>query len=429
MSGWQTRPRGREDRRAGVPRHFWWTWVCCALTLFAAATALGRGASPPRFQHLMGARDACLLAAPNGRFLVSVNPDMALIPASTLKILTSLTAYHYLGEGYHFKTDLYLDDAGNLKVKGYGDPLLISEVLARMATSLRQRLCPRPALIRDLVLDTSFFSPALHIPGVSQSFEPFDAPNGALCANFNTVAFRRRADGTYVSAEPQTPLLPSVMPRIREARESQGRILLTNSKSEAAFYMGHLFAYFLRQAGIQVTGKVRLGSIDPASDTLLLSYRSPFSLDDTISKLLAFSNNFIANQLLIASGAKAFGAPGSLAKGLTAARAYVGGHLGIKGVIIVEGSGISHKNHISARSLFRLLKVFSPHHGLMRQTARAYYKTGTLHGISTRVGFFKGPDQRLFPFVVMLNSSPQSMGRILDALYSMVQEQQQAPTH
>jgi D-alanyl-D-alanine carboxypeptidase/D-alanyl-D-alanine-endopeptidase (penicillin-binding protein 4) len=401
--------------------------VCCVLTLLAAATALGHGAPPLRLQRLMGARDACVLATPNGRFLVSIHPDMALIPASTLKILTSLTAYHYLGEGHRFKTDLYLDDAGDLKVKGYGDPLLISEVLARMATSLRQRLGPRPPVIRDLVLDTSFFSPTLHIPGVSKSFEPFDAPNGALCANFNTLAFRRRADGTYVSAEPQTPLLPSVMPRVRAARENQGRILLTNGKSEAAFYMGHLFAYFLRQAGIPVTGKVRLGSIDPASDRLLLSYRSPFSLDDTISKLLAFSNNFIANQLLITSGARAFGPPGSLAKGLRAARSYVVGQLGIKGVKIVEGSGISHKNHISARCLYRLLKVFSPHHGLMRQTTRAYYKTGTLHGISTRVGFFKGPDQRLFPFVVMLNSSPKSMGRILDALYGVVQKQR-APT-
>ncbi|MEZ4549093.1 MAG: hypothetical protein R2874_01050 [Desulfobacterales bacterium] len=46
----------------------------------------------------------------------------------------------------------------------------------------------------------------LRIPGtVEGSFEPYDAPNRALCVNFNTVNFKTRGR-TIVSAE-QTPLV------------------------------------------------------------------------------------------------------------------------------------------------------------------------------------------------------------------------------
>ncbi len=397
--------------------------VFCGWVVLSAVTALGVAPAPASLHRLMGARDACLLAAPDGRLLVSIHPDRPLVPASTLKILTALTAYHYLGEGYRFRTDFFMDAAGDLKVKGYGDPLLISEVLTQIAGAIRQRLGPTPPAIRNLVLDTSYFVPSLSIPGVTDSFQPYDAPNGALCANFNTVAFRRLSDGTYVSAEPQTPLLPSVLPRIREADQSHGRILLTERKSEAALYMGRLLAYFMGKSGIPVTGKVRLGTVNPATDRRLLSFVSPYSLDQTVAKLLAYSNNFIANQLLITAGAKAYGPPGTLEKGVRAAMTYATGPLAIRGIKIVEGSGISRENRVTARIQYRLLKVFFPHHGLMRQTEHSFYKTGTLEGISNRVGFFKGPDQRLYPFVVLLNGSPESMDRILDILYGVVMAQ------
>ena len=56
-------------------------------------------------------------------------------------------------------------------------------------------------------LDDTYFTQPLTIPGISSSSNPYDAPNGALCANFNTVFFKHSRDG-YASAEPQTPLLP-----------------------------------------------------------------------------------------------------------------------------------------------------------------------------------------------------------------------------
>jgi serine-type D-Ala-D-Ala carboxypeptidase/endopeptidase (penicillin-binding protein 4) len=363
---------------------------------------------------------ACYLADPDGRILVSVNCDQALIPASILKILTALTAYHYLGADHRFKTDLYLDSDDNLKIKGYGDPLLTSEVLASLAEAALAPLSSWHPGIQHLILDSSFFTEPLAIPGVSDSLEPYDAPNGALSANFNTVSFMSSNTGVFVSAEPQTPLVPSVLPRIQTSGLKEGRIPLSNRDNDVPLYLGELLAFHLTQRGIIFHKGIQQGSVNSASDRCILSFSSPYSLDDTLSKLMAYSSNFIANQLFLSIGAKAFGPPGTLEKGVRATRDYAENVLGISNLQIVEGSGISRENRVSARTMARLLQAFFPHRELMRQTEREYYKTGTMDGISTRAGFLKGDGGKLYPFVVMLNTKGQSMDRVMEKLHRII---------
>ena len=73
-----------------------------------------------------------------------------------------------------------------------------------MAADAAGRLGPAAELIVDLVVDDTYFADPLAIPGVAASSQPYDAPNGALCANFNTVNYATEA-GRRISAEPQTP--------------------------------------------------------------------------------------------------------------------------------------------------------------------------------------------------------------------------------
>ena len=185
----------------------------------------------------------------------SKNADTLLIPASTLKLLTSLAALHYLGEDFRFKTEFYLDPDQNLVIKGYGDPLLISEELKEIAKTLATHI----STYKDLVLDTSYFDEPLVIPGVTSSLQPYDSPNGALCVNFNTVFFKKNTTGKFVSAEPQTPLLPFVLPKIKASRLSQGRILLSSEDDECVQYAGHMFQYFLSENGAAGSGEIRVG--------------------------------------------------------------------------------------------------------------------------------------------------------------------------
>ena len=124
----------------------------------------------------------------------------------------------------------------------------------------------------------------------------------------------------------------------------------------------------------------------------------------------------MANQLIIACGAKAYGPPGTLEKGVQAASAYAQNILKIDNIRFVEGSGISRKNRMSAGSFYKILKAFAPYHFLMPRMGKAFFKTGTLSGINTRAGYIENKEGRLYSFVVLLNTPGKSPKPMMDIL-------------
>ena len=380
--------------------HPWRTRLLTAITVgLVLATAPVRAARPSPTAGL-GPRDALLVTTADGRTLAAHNPDRTLVPASTLKVVTALAARHYLGPDFRFHTDFYRDSEGRLLIRGYGDPLLVSEVLAEIAERLKERI---QTPITGILLDDRYFSQPLVIPGVSTSTNPYDAPNGALSVNFNTVNFETR-QGRLASAEPQTPLLPMVLGRIQASGLTRGRIVLSHHGHEAVRYAGALIRHFLREAGLRVEGPVGLAMHPSPGEQLVYRHVSPFNLDELVRRLMEFSNNFMANQLLITAGAQHYGAPGNIAKGARALNSYVTTVLGISDARLVEGSGISRQNRISARALTTALAHFEPYRHLLTHEADTYYKTGTLKGIRTRVGYIERPGNRPHRFVLLLNT-------------------------
>jgi D-alanyl-D-alanine carboxypeptidase/D-alanyl-D-alanine-endopeptidase (penicillin-binding protein 4) len=372
------------------------------------------------FETHIGPREAMLIADPDRRVLFSKNEQQPLIPASILKVLTALAALHYLGPDFRFKTEFYLDAHSNLKVKGYGDPLLISETLTEISLKLAQALHGEPNQLSNIVLDDSHFASPLVVPGIASSSQPYDAPNGALCANFNTVNFFHR-HGATISAEPQTPLVPFVMQTIRSSGLRQGRISLSSTNHENTRYVGHLLRHFLEQDGVMTHGKVQVGTVNNATDTLIRRHYSTFSLQDAIAFMLEHSNNFIANQILITMGVNVFGPPGTVRKGVSAVEAFTREVLGIRGIEIAEGSGISRDNRITANAMLRVLDAFQPYHKLMQQKGRLFYKTGSLSGVRTRAGYITTSGTDLYPFVVMINKPGKSPDRIVKMLARALQ--------
>jgi serine-type D-Ala-D-Ala carboxypeptidase/endopeptidase (penicillin-binding protein 4) len=360
-----------------------------------------------RLRSLVSPADAVLIVSPDGAVLAAINADGLLIPASILKVLTSLAALHYLGEAYRFPTDFFISPEGDLKVKGFGDPLLVSERLAGISGRLAEHI-PH---IKDLVLDDSHIAQPVVIPGRSRSGRPYDAPNGALCVNFNTVHFKRLND-RWVSAEPQTPLLESALPKIKASGHLEGRIILAATGGEGAHYAGELLRYFLERAGVRLSGKTMLGTVDPQVDRLLWRYESEDSLTTVIAGLLVHSNNYIANQLVLTMGAHRLGPPATLDKGMQVLHEYYQMTIGGQ-VHLVEGSGLSRQNRISAHSMMSLLEHFQPHCHLMRRDGRQWYKTGTLSGISTRAGYLDARSGGQYRFVVMINTPGRSTDRIM----------------
>ena len=395
------------------------TLLVIYVLMLRMATASAAADGFESIKSLIGPHDALIVSDSKGRTIISKNKNKKLVPASILKLLTSLVALHYLGPDYRYATEFYLDRHSNLKIKGFGDPLLISEIINDIAARLSE-LIGGSAVINDLVVDDSYFNQPLTIPGISSSSQPFDAPNGALCVNFNTVFFKHRKSG-YISAEAQTPLLPYAEKKIRARNLKNGRFILSHLENENTIYAGKLFQYFLKQHGVEFSGTVTPGRVNETEDKLIYRYSSRFSLTQIISKLLEHSNNFTTNQLFITSGLEALGPPGNLGKGVAAALGYTSNVLDIKNLSIVEGSGISRRNRISAHQMLRVLDEFEPHHRLMRKKGREFYKTGTLYGVNTRAGYIADGKGGLYRYVVMINTPGKSTKPIMRNLLKILE--------
>jgi D-alanyl-D-alanine carboxypeptidase/D-alanyl-D-alanine-endopeptidase (penicillin-binding protein 4) len=387
-----------------------------------------------------------VLADPKGHIILEENANIRFIPASTLKVFTALTALEYLGPDFHFRTDFFLDQHLNLKIKGQGDPLLTSREIRTISTHIGEILKKEHISdIQGLIVDASAFEKDITIPGTSRTLNPYDASVDALSANFNTVSFKTRHQEKWdvkhpassaqcpvpttqhpesnirnstkwISAEPETPLVPFVREMVARAGMAQGRIPLP--RGTAGLYAGHLFKWFLEGGGIKTGQEVTKGKVND-KDHLIFTWYSPYDLKQVVTKLLYYSNNFMANQLFLSLGLRQGGAPATLTKGINVAMAHATS-LGIKDLFIEEGSGLSRQNRISPRSMLKILQAFKPHHALMKYEDNEYYKTGTLHGVRTRCGYFKDRGGELFPFVIMVNRENKGYGDIIKELKKKV---------
>jgi len=356
----------------------------------------------------ISSQDALLVAGPDGEVLYKKHETKKHIPASTLKLLNALTAIRHLGASYRFKTEFYMDADHNMKIKGFGDPLLVSEAWQEIADALAKKT----KKLNNLILDDTYFSPQIIIPGSKHSTNPYDAPVGALCANFNTVFFHRDRKGRIVSSESQTPLVPYAKEKIQKLGLKQGRYTFSHDQKEITLYAGNLLMYFLRERNVKCQGRVYLSAIQP-EDSLIYTYLSRFTLEDVIRKMMAFSSNFIANQVFITLGAKVCGPPATLQKGVKVVSGFAKNDLDLKYVQIAEGSGISRKNRLSALDMLTILKAFKPHRHLLKNTGDTYYKTGTLRGIRSRVGYINGSSENPYYFVIFLNRPGSNIDTVL----------------
>ena len=257
---------------------------------------------------LAGAKEKVAALAPSGLVLVmddkgneliAQNADKPFVPASVTKLVTAWLAMEVLGGDYRFETKFYLDDKRVLYIRGGGDPFLISEELAPLATELVAAIGKEP--ITGIVLDASYYPSDLRIPGIENTTESYDALNSALAVNFNTIAAVRKGN-TVRSAEQQTPITPLAISEF-QARGPQGRGRISLSKNPAVSlkYAGELIAAFIERAGGSVKGKITTGTV-PEGLKPVYVHRQSRTLSQILVQLLIASNNYIANQVFLEIG-------------------------------------------------------------------------------------------------------------------------------
>ncbi|MFZ5475980.1 MAG: D-alanyl-D-alanine carboxypeptidase/D-alanyl-D-alanine endopeptidase [Myxococcota bacterium] len=351
-------------------------------TVSSVAAALATLEGDPLFAEAAVAVQ--VVNASTGEEVYAFGDDRQLVPASTMKLLTTATALRALGPDWRFPTwilhDGELKDGvldGNLYVKGQGDPSMVVERMWRMVLDVK--LHGIKEIKGDVVFDDAYFADTTLIPGWDkeedlESRPTYFAPLGALSVNYNIAAIVVRpgsASGQPAIAEFESPspvvaIENHVTTGSRTSRmwfrvestvdEETGKIVTYkvtgNMPAEHApdtiyrtiadplgNYVG-VYESISKELGIKVKGKFRAGLTSPEAELLFKTESDP--LAEIVSTTSKHSNNFMAEQMLRAVGAERYGLPGTTAKGIRAVEEYLTA-LGIpKGDFrLVNGSGLS----------------------------------------------------------------------------------------
>ena len=385
--------------------------VCYLLLL--PATAL---ASAKKQVAALAPSALVLVLDEEGNELVAQNADQPFVPASVTKIVTAWLAMEVLGDDFRFKTRFYLDNNRMLYVRGGGDPFLISEELALLAAKLVAVVGKEP--LTGIVLDASYYPVDLRIPGIKANDEAYNALNSALAANFNTIHAMRHGK-TVRSAEKQTPITPIAISQFL-ARVPKGRARISLAQEDPTVsvqYAGELLAEFIKRASGSIKGEISIGSVPKVLEPVYVHHQS-LTLSKILRQMLLGSNNYIANQVFLEIGAHSLGGPVSLKKSLQVARERLAKYGLVEAIHLEEGSGISRKNHFTARGLAKLLDRFARHANLLRRgRANSRYKTGTLSGIRTLAGYATTSKHGRVRFVISQRGGSGAMRfRLLQAI-------------
>ena len=402
--------------------------------------------------------------------LYSVNSHRLFAPASNVKLLTTAMALKRLRPEYRFKTGLYATTPvggetlrGDIFIKGFGDPNLVSEQMWLLVKELKN--IPLRKVHGDIIADASFFDNNLRVKTWKKGgVEAYNAPLGALSFNFNTVTVHinpgeKPGDRPVVVVDPNIEFI-RVDNRARTVSKSKRSRLIVNridrgshneitisgvvsvnharetyylNITRPAYYAASVFKEYLRQEGVEVTGKVRVGFVPEGAYEILSHSSMPLSL--ILRGLNKFSNNFVAEQILKTIGADIYGSPGTTLNGLRAMDEYMQSlKYKPEGFSILDGSGLSRQNRLSPDQIVSVFQdmyadlgvypEFISALGVMgrdgnvlkrmnghNSAERARVKTGTLNSVSALSGYFQSADGERFAFSILMNDLKCSNGQ------------------
>jgi len=352
-----------------------------------------------------------------GRLLESRAIDTAFVPASTIKLVTCLATLEILGRDYRFTTTFFVKD-DILYIRGSGDPTLTSATVAAIAADLARLGLKK---VGDIALDAGSFALSGQADGAEGSANAYDTANGALAVNYNAVPITVTDDGRIVSGEEETPLLPLMKEVGRHLppgthRVNPGAFIAGGRISPTLRYTGELFKTMLERQGIRVAGRIAAAAA-PTGVAPFHTHTSAKTVEDIVRSCLHYSNNFIANQLFLACGARSLGRPATWDKGRQAMRAYIATawpqHR--HDITVVEGSGLSRRDRITPAAMLAVLDSFKPYSNLLKSKDGVPLKTGSLSGVHCYAGYLPR-DRDLDPFVILLNQRDNTRDRLLARL-------------
>jgi D-alanyl-D-alanine carboxypeptidase/D-alanyl-D-alanine-endopeptidase (penicillin-binding protein 4) len=257
----------------------------------------------------------------SGATVYSLHRSLSLEPASNQKLTVALAALERLGPTYRVPTRVFGDGVrdgstwrGRLVLKGYGDPGLSRADLATLASRLYAKGIRR--VTGRIVGDESYFDKRRTCPGWEPEWYKVEAP----------------------------PLSALVVNRARV-----GRLVVDNPALGAAA----AFKTALKRVGISVPRRAVVGVAKPAAVSLTGVHSAPMFV--LVRRMDKQSDNFHAEMLLKHLGAHERGAGTTVAGARVVRHVLADRGVQLQGVRIVDGSGLSTYDRLTAQAVAALL--------------------------------------------------------------------------
>jgi serine-type D-Ala-D-Ala carboxypeptidase/endopeptidase (penicillin-binding protein 4) len=448
-----------------------------------------------RIVRAPGWRDAAygvlVVSLDRGDTLFAHNPDLPVAPASNMKLYSTAAALYYLGPSFRYSTFALADGEirdgtidGDLVLYGTGDPAISSRMLQGALTPLRALADSLVAqgiteIRGDVVGDGSYFDDSWIGEGWREEYRlaSYSAPIGALSLAENIVSVRvtpgTAGEAAQIRTTPATEGLlvqnnvrtvSSGRSSIRFSYDPQGLVLegqiarghpgvaRTVTVVDPANFAAAAFRNVLEQAGIRVAGGVRtirspetspIGRVARAHESDGPSAVAPRVLGTHLSPTLAevtsvtnhVSMNLFAEAMFKTVGRVALG-DGSFEGGAMAVQYFLECErpVDFTGIRIIDGSGLSPLNRVTARSTVHLLDlmtrtdVWEPFFESLPEAASAEggqhslrnrmggtpaarnlrAKTGTISNVSSLSGYVRAANGELLAFSIIGNDVPST---------------------
>jgi D-alanyl-D-alanine carboxypeptidase/D-alanyl-D-alanine-endopeptidase (penicillin-binding protein 4) len=361
--------------------------------------------------------DACLVVTLDGRPVLDRAPDLPLIPASALKVITAAAVLHHLGPDERLRTSVRASAApaggavDDLWLVGGGDPLLGTD-------GYLSRFQRRPQAATSL----EGLADAVAAAGVTR-VERVLGDDGRYDAERYVGSWKPGYRATN-----QTGPLSALTVNDGFAAWSPALVPYPDPPAGAA----GTFADLLRGRGV-VVGAAGAGRA-PAGAVEIAAVASPTTAQ-LVAQLLTESDNGTSELLLKELGRRA-GGEGSTAAGARALEAALValGHP-LDGLRVLDGSGLDREDRLTCRLLHDVLAA-APEDGplvdglavagrtgtlatRMRGSAaegRLRAKTGTLDSVASLAGEVTAADGSRLLFAQILNGVTADQGRDLQDL-------------
>lgn len=269
-----------------------WRLIATLATLIYLSAAFSAAQAATRTGYI-------LIDANSGQQLAAKNSNTPFMPASTMKLVTMLSALDHLGPDHRFETSLHytgsVKDAileGDLVLQGNGDVELDLKDLMHMVLTLRE-LGIRKTNGRLLLSDDSFLR-VNEINPRQPLNAPYNAGVGPLSLAFGRVKLRSKQDGSFFA----NPELVERGPAWHIASEAEGKRYRELPIRDVGLHTAISLRRIASELGITLPTPERGTTKQPLIEIKTIQSKRLISI---IEGMMVYSNNQIAETIGLAT--------------------------------------------------------------------------------------------------------------------------------